>query len=161
VQYYELGGTYQISDVSYRAMKPDDPNNLQKLGEGNAPAYRLTDAETLLNSRVCIETEDSERIFPYAQLALGSSLEMQGLTVVDVYTTDNEDSSSNGAMTLTCEVDGITVSVRTVVLRDANGELITEDAYMGKTIDVKGIVDFYNGGYQIKVFSAGSITVHE
>ena len=64
-------------------------------------------------------------------------------------------------MTLTCEVDGITVSVRTVVLRDANGELITEDAYMGKTIDVKGIVDFYNGGYQIKVFSAGSITVHE
>lgn len=161
VQYYELGGTYQISDVSYRAMKPDDPSNLQKLGEGNEPAYRLTDAETFLNGSVTIETEEGEQVFPYAQLALGSSLEMQGLTVVDVYTTDNEDSSSNGAMTLTCEVDGIEISIRTAVLRDANGEMITKDAYMGKTIDVKGIVDFYNGGYQIKVLSAGSITVHE
>lgn len=161
VQYYELGGTYQISDVSYRAMKPDDPNNLRKLSEGNVPAYRLTDAETFANASVTIEAEDGERTFPYAQLALGSSLEMHGLTVTSVYTTDNEDSSSNGAMTLTCMADGIEISVRTAVLRDENGELITEDAYMGKTIDVKGIVDFYNGGYQIKVFSAGSITVHE
>ena len=161
VQYYEMGGTYQISDVSYRAMKPDDPNNLQKLGEGHAPAYRLTDAETFVNGEVDVELEDGTRTIPYAQLALGSSVEMQGLTVTGVYTTDNEDSSSNGAMTLTCMVDGIEISVRTAVLRDADGKLITEDAYMGKTIDVKGIIDFYNGTYQIKVFSADSITVHE
>ena len=161
VQYYELGGTYQISDVSYRAMKPDDPSNLQKISSGNAPAYRLTDAETFLNGTVTLEAGDELIELPYALLALGSSLEMQGLTVTDVYTTDNEDSSSNGAMTLTCTVDGMQVTVRTVVLRDADGVLLTADAFMGKTIDVKGIVDFYNGEYQIKVFSADSIVIYE
>ncbi|MBR3704239.1 MAG: thermonuclease family protein [Oscillospiraceae bacterium] len=161
VQYYEVGGTYQISDVSYRAMKPDDPNNLQKISEGNAPAYRLTDAETFLNGTVTLESGDELVELPYALLALGSSLEMQGLTVTDVYTTDNEDSSSNGAMTLTCTVDGMKITVRTAVLRDADGTVITADAFMGKTIDVKGIVDFYNGEYQIKVFSADSIVIYE
>jgi hypothetical protein len=47
----------------------------------------------------------------------------------------------------------------TAVLKDAEGNLITEDAYAGKTIDVKGIVDCYNGSYQIKVLSADDITV--
>lgn len=161
VQYYEAGGTYQISDVSYRAMKPDDPNNLQKLSEGHSPAYRLTDANTFINGEVTLEGDDGVKVLPYAQLALGTSLEMCGLKVTHVYTTNNEDSSSNGAMTLTCEVDGIKISVRTAVLRDENGKVITADAYMGKTIDVKGIVDFFNGDYQIKVLSAGNIIVHE
>ena len=70
---------------------------------------------------------------------------MNDLTVVDVYTTKNEDSSSFGAMTLTCKAGDITVYVRTTVLRDAQGALITEDAYMGKTIDVKGIIDYFEG----------------
>ncbi len=161
VQYYEVGGTYQIADVSYRAMKPDDPNNLQKLSDGNAPAYALTDAETFVNSEVIVTTEDTAVTLPYAQLALGSSLEMQGLTVTEVYTTDNADSSSNGAMTLTCSVNGTPITVRTAVLRDADGTLLTADAYLGKTITVKGIVDFYQGAYQIKVFSADGITINE
>ena len=94
-----------------------------------------------------------------AELANGSSVSMKGLTVKSVYTTQSENGSSNGAMTLTCEVDGKTVSVRTIVLRDQDGNIITEDAYKGKTIDVKGIIDCYNGEYQIKVFSKDSITV--
>ena len=161
VQYYEAGGTYQISDVSYRAMRPDDPSNLQKISEGHAPAYRLTDAETFVNGQVALETDNGVVTYPYAQLALGSSLEMQGLQVTNIYTTENEESSSKGAMTLTCMVNGIKVTVRTAVLRDKNGAVITADAYMGKTIDVKGIVEFYNGGYQIKVLSEDNITVHE
>ena len=64
-------------------------------------------------------------------------------------------------MTLTCEADGVQISVRTAVLRDADGNVITADAYMGKTIDVKGVVDYYSGTYQIKVFSADKITVIE
>jgi DNA/RNA endonuclease YhcR with UshA esterase domain len=63
-------------------------------------------------------------------------------------------------MTLTCKVGNQYISVRTVVLYDENGNLVTEDAYMGKTIDVKGIVDFFSDSYQIKVYSANSITVH-
>jgi DNA/RNA endonuclease YhcR with UshA esterase domain len=64
-------------------------------------------------------------------------------------------------MTLTCRSkDGITVSVRTVVLYDANNQLITADAYSDKTIDVRGIVDFFDGSYQIKVFTAKDIVIH-
>lgn len=161
VQYYEMGGTYQISDVSYRAMKPDDPNNLQKLSEGNKPAYRLIDAETFANGMVTIEIDDQMREMPYAQFALDSTVEMHGLTVKDVYTTDHAESSSNGAMTLTCEVDGIEITVRTAVVRDPSGQLITGDAYLGQTIDVKGIVELYNGEYQIKVFTADSIVLYQ
>lgn len=161
VQYYEAGGTYQVSDLSYRMMKPDDPSNIQKLSEGNEPAYVLTDANTFVNGTVTVQTEESSVTARYAELAMSTSIEMNNLKVVDVYTTTNEGSASKGAMTLTCEVDGISVSVRTVVLLDGNGSLITADAYEGKTIDVKGIVDYFNGTYQIKVFSADDISVIE
>jgi DNA/RNA endonuclease YhcR with UshA esterase domain len=85
---------------------------------------------------------------------------MENLVVKDVYTTDDEDTSSVGAMTLTCEVNGVTISVRTVVLTDGNGNLVTADAFLGKTIDVRGIVDYFKGTYQIKVFSVNDITIH-
>ena len=159
VQYYEGGGTWQVSDLNYRQMKPDDPNNIQMLSQGHDPAYKLTDAETFINGQVTVESEENTVTAPYAQLAMSSSIEMKGLKVVDIYTTSNEESASKGAMTLTCEVDGLTVSVRTTVLLDDNGKLITEKAYAGKTIDVKGIIDYYDGTYQIKVFSADNITV--
>lgn len=160
VQYYETGGTWQVSGLTYRAMKPDDPGNIQKLSDGHDPAYVLTDADIFNNGKVSIESEEGSKEYHYAALALSTSIEMKDLKVVSVYTTDNEESSSNGAMTLTCEVDGKTISVRTVVLRDSGGNLITAEAYQGKVIDVKGIVDYYDGTYQIKVFSANDITIH-
>ena len=86
---------------------------------------------------------------------------MENLYVKSVDPTDDENSSSYGAMTLFCEVDGVTIAVRTVVLLDENGKLITEDYFLGKTIDVKGMVDYFKGSYQIKVFSLKHITVHE
>ncbi|MDE6589988.1 MAG: hypothetical protein K2K53_06530, partial [Oscillospiraceae bacterium] len=159
VQYYEAGGTWQVSDLSYRLMKPDDPDNVQKLSEGHSPAYVLTDADTFVNGQVDLETEDGTIQAPYAQLALATSVEMQGLTVTKVYTTESEDSSSKGAMTLSCEKEGVAVTVRTAVLRDETGALITADRYGGKTIDVKGIVDFFDGTYQIKVFTPDNIII--
>ena len=161
VQYYEAGGTWQVSDLTYRLMKPDDPGNIQKISGGHSAAYVLTDADTFVNGKVELETGEGVVTFDYANLALGTTLEMKDLKVVDVYTTLNEDSSSYGAMTLTCEVDGVTVSVRTVVLYDENNERIAEDAYAGRTIDVKGIVDYFDGAYQIKVFTAKDIIIHE
>jgi hypothetical protein len=160
VQYYEAGGTWQVSGLSYRSMKPDDPNNIQKLSEGHTPAYVLTDPERFANGTVDVVVDETVTTLPYAKLALSTSLRMENLVVKDVYTTDNEDSSSNGAMTLTCEVGGITISVRTVVLFDGNGNLVTADAYLGKTIDVRGILDYFDGTYQIKVFSVNDITIH-
>ncbi len=160
VQYYEGGGTWQVADMNYRMMKPDDPGNIQKLSEGRSAAYVLTDPNTFVNGTVTVETEEGTEAVPYAAMTMNTSVEMKNLKVVDVYTTDDEASSSYGAMTLTCEIDGVTVTVRTVVLYDENGERITEDAFLGKTIDVKGIVDYFDGAYQIKVFSTKNITIY-
>ena len=78
---------------------------------------------------------------------------MKKLKVVDIYTTVSE-TDSNGAMTLTCEDEaGKRITVRTEVLRDADGAKITEDYFRGKTIDVKGVVEYFKGAYQIKIFS--------
>jgi hypothetical protein len=160
VQYYEGGGSWQIADVDYRMMKPNDPNNLQKLSDGHAPAYVETSVKTF-NGNITIPSDDGETVTKrYAEMALGTSIEMKGLKVVDSYTTTNEESSSKGAFTLECEVDGQTVDVRTTVLYDADGNLIKASAYEGKTIDVKGMVDYFNGSYQIKVFSADNINIH-
>lgn len=159
VQYYEAGGTYQVAGLTYRQMKPDDPDNIQKISDGNAPAYVLTDADVFWSKKV-LETAEGEKEFDYAALALGTSIEMKNLTVKNIYTTDNEESSSFGAMTLECEADGVSISVRTVPLVSADGSLIDGEAYLGKTIDVKGIVDSFDGTYQIKVFSADHIIVH-
>jgi endonuclease YncB( thermonuclease family) len=161
VTYYEAGGTYQVSGVSYRQMKPDDPNNIQKISSGNSPAYFPTTADTFVNGKVEIATEEDKKTFDYAQLAMNTSLFMENLKVTDIYTTTSEESSSKGAMTLTCDANGITVDVRTAVLTDENGNIITAEAYQGKTISVKGIVDYFSGSYQIKVLSAKDITIHD
>ena len=50
---------------------------------------------------------------------------------------------------------------RTGVLLDADMKVITQDAYLGKTVDIRGVVDYFEGEYQIKVFSARNITVHD
>jgi hypothetical protein len=95
----------------------------------------------------------------WAQLALGTSVELTGLTVVDAYTTQNG-GSSDGAITLTCEQAGVRVTVRTVPMRDGQGNPITQDAFLGKTIDIRGIVDYFDGAYQVKVFTPDNITIN-
>ena len=159
VQYYEAGGTYQVSDLNYRMMKPDDPNNIQLISAGNEPAYVLTDPDTFVNGEVTVALEEETITESYAALAMNTSVEIQNLYVMDAYTTKNEDSASKGAFTLYCRVNGIPVTVRTVVLHDEDGNLVKQDAYMGRTINVKGIVDYFNGDYQIKVFSPKDITI--
>ena len=153
VQYYEAGGTWQISGVNHRMMQPDDPDNLRKLSTGHSAAYTLTDADTFVNGVVGGEV-------PYAEAVQGTSVELRGLRVVEIYTTSNG-GSSDGAMTRTCDADGIPVTVRTALLQDENGNPITEEAYLGKTIDVKGIVDFFDGAYQNKVLTAKNIITTE
>ena len=86
---------------------------------------------------------------------------MKDLVVKDIYTTTDPSSSSKGAMTMTCEQNGTEITVRTGVLLDADMKVITQDAYLGKTVDIRGVVDYFEGEYQIKVFSARNITVHD
>ncbi len=166
LQYYETGGTWQVSDVSFREFKPEDPGNTIKISEGNAPAYREVSAELFTTGKVDLETissTDSEETtvesFDFANLAMSTTVSMKNLEVVDIYTTNNG-GNSDGAMTLTCKAGDQFVDVRTIVLHDENGNLLTESDFLNKTIDVKGIVDYFSGAYQIKVFKTEDITIH-
>ncbi len=159
VQYYEAGGTYQVSGLQYRQMKPNDPSNIQKISDGHTPAYVKVDANTLMNGKIDIALEDGTKTFDYAYIAMNTSVTLEDLTVVDIYTTADPDSSSYGAMTLSCVSGDVEIAVRTAVLRDENGNLITADAYDGKIIDVRGIVDYFDGRYQIKVLSQDDIII--
>ncbi len=166
VTYYETGGTWQVSGLKYREMKPDDPSNTIMISEGNTASHRETDADIFASGQMDVETvvsldsEETEiKTFDYANLAMSTSVSMKNLTVVDVYTTNNG-GDSDGAMTLTCKAGDSYIDIRTIVLYDENGNLLTESDYMNKTIDVKGIVDYFSGSYQIKVFAADDITVH-
>lgn len=166
VTYYETGGTWQVSGLKYREMKPDDPGNTIMISEGNAASHRETDADVFASGQMDVETmisldsEETEiKTFDYANLAMSTSVSMKNLTVVDVYTTHNG-GDSDGAMTLTCKAGDSYIDVRTIVLYDENGNLLTESNFLNKTIDVKGIVDYFSGAYQIKVFKVEDITIH-
>lgn len=161
----EFSGSWQISGMTYSDFIPT-ADDVKQLSSGNEPAFVLTDPDTFANGKVNVEMTDPEteevttKELKYAEVALGTSIEMKDLYVKSVYTTQSDNDNSNGAMTLTCEANGVTIDVRTIVLTDDNGNIITADAYKGKTIDVKGIVDCFNGDYQIKVMDDNYITVH-
>jgi DNA/RNA endonuclease YhcR with UshA esterase domain len=164
----EFFGTYQISNLTYKPLRPEDPANTVVLSEGNTPLFTEIDPADFV-SKVTIpvtkvddagESYEENVVFDSAALLVSSSVSMKNLRVKRVSTTTNTASDDYGAMTLTCEVGGITISVRTVVLFDGNGNLVTADAYLGKTIDVRGILDYFDGTYQIKVFSVNDITIH-
>jgi len=159
VQYYEVGGTWQVSDLSYEMMDPKNPNNLLKLESGHSPAYTPVEPDCF-HSEITVPNGEGNLTAAWAELSLGTSVKMEGLTVVDAYTTDNAESASNGAITLLCEKNGTRIAVRTVPMKDESGNLITQDAYLGKTIDVLGIVDYFDGAYQIKVFTPDNIIIN-
>lgn len=168
----DFHGTWQISGLVYNPMKPSDPANTAKLSEGNELPFTETTAKQFF-SNVTISLNDkdeegeeitTEKTFKYTQLAVSTSISMKNLQVIDAYTTKQGDSA--GAITLTCSVDGYEIDVRTEVLKDADGNIVTEQYFLNKTIDVKGLIDYFdlndtgNGTYQIKVYSLNDITVH-
>ncbi|MBE6579326.1 MAG: hypothetical protein E7651_05910 [Ruminococcaceae bacterium] len=159
VQYYETGNTYQVSGLEYSLMNPDDPSNIQKISDGHQPAYVAITPAQLLTESVSVTVGEEVKSFRFAELAIYTSVSMEGLQVVDVYTTSNEESASKGAMSLTCKVGDRTFTVRTIVLYDGEGNLITESYFRGKTISVKGLIDYFNGEYQVKLFSVNDVTV--
>ena len=151
LQYYEAGGTWQVSGLTYRMMTPNDPDNIQKISDGHSAAYAPVDAETF-HSQVELDTADGSKLFPWAQLALGTSVSMDSLLVQEAVTSLTEDSTGYGAMTLSCASSGNTITIRTEPLYE-NGTLISEDRLVGKTIAVKGVVDYADGAYVIRVLT--------
>lgn len=167
----EFNGSYQVSGIEYDMRNPDSPNS-SKLLETECSIADLETTVEKFNSNVTLEilSDDEETVeeksFPYAQLAMQSSIAMNGLRVVSTYTTDNG-GNSDGAITIRCEDnEGNEITVRTIVLKDSNGQIVTADTYKNKTIDVKGVIDYFKpdgaekGDYQVKVFNLENITIH-
>lgn len=153
VQYYEAGGCYQVSGLSYRQMKPDDPNNLQKLSEGNAAGYVSISADDFASAMVSIETEAGAAEYKLSGIAMNTTVEMDGLTVQSVYVAEN------GCATLTCAAGDAEVTVRLEPLK-VNGEAFDPNTLSGKTIDVRAAVDMYDNAPQLHVFTAEGISIH-
>ena len=169
VSYYEAGDIYQISGVTYNAYKPDSAGNTTLVSKGHDPAFAEASAKDIVSGTLSVsfekENEEGEIEIETKQLAYGeavmsTSVTVKNLTVVSAYTTPS--GNSKGAMSLTCTAeDGTEIVVRTEVLKDAEGNLVTQDKYEGKTITVKGLVDKFKGEYQISVYRADFITIVE
>lgn len=164
-------GTWQIASLNYNAMKPKDPANTSVLSKGNEIAFKEVTADKFLNGEVTIQVDDeTTKTLTYKEIAVSTAISMKNLTVTKVSTTQSN-TDSNGAMTLTCSAIGsdgktYTITVRTEVLKDENGDKITASYFNGKTIDVKGIVEYYIpenaevGKYQIKLYSVDDVVIH-
>jgi len=155
MQYYEAGDAWQVSGLTYRMMKPDDPGNIQKLSDGHEAAYVLTSADTLVHDSITLRTNDGEETFSYADLAQATSVEVRDLYVKKVRV------AKSGAVTLVCDSDGTRIQVHMDALSPAEGGPVTQDMFQGKTIDVKGVVDSYDGKVQIEVLSLQNITMKD
>ena len=174
LQYYELGGTWQISNIKYSVDMMDptgalSKDGIHKIGEGFSPSYSEVSASDIVSGKLTLgvitEDEEGNEIstpteFKYGELAHYSTVTVKNLTVNSVYTTTNETSDDKGAMSITCKAeDGTTIVVRTEVLLDAEGNLVTEESFpIGTKITVRGIIDSYNGEYQVRVFAINDVT---
>ena len=142
-QYYEAGGVWQVTDVKYRAMKPDDPDNLRKLAEGKTPAYqRLTAAELTQNGT----------------LLEGSSAELQGLTVESAETLTAKDGTVS--LLLDCRQNGETVRIRTLAAQNVAETLLPAEAYLHHQVDVKGMIQCGEEGAYLLVFQPEGLMLH-
>ncbi|MCQ2399661.1 MAG: thermonuclease family protein, partial [Clostridia bacterium] len=90
VQYYEAGGTYQVSGLTYRIMKPKDPGNIQKISEGHAPSYVEVSPYDFNNKKVEIvyekDEQEEKKTIDYSLLTMNTTVSMNDLYVKKVYT---------------------------------------------------------------------------
>lgn len=134
---------FQVSGLSFSLINPSDDDT--KILEKNVPI-----TPTAITADDLLTNEAFENTF----------VELKNLFVKKVYTTTSETSSSFGAMTLTCDCDGKDVTVRTVKLTK-DGETVTEGYFLGKNINVRGVVEMYEGAPQIKLFTLADVEVFD
>lgn len=178
-----FSGTYQISGVSHDEYNPESANNTNIIETDQTPGFAEISAADFVDGTLkvsyeeevkdengdVVDVETKEKEIAFAEAVLSTSVSLKNLTVTKVYTTTNETSASKGAMTITCKsADGKTIDIRTEVLYDADGKLVTADKYpAGTVINVKGIVEYYiplnatEGQYQIKTYRYDFIEIVE
>ncbi|MDE6408028.1 MAG: thermonuclease family protein [Anaeroplasmataceae bacterium] len=139
----EYNNQVQISnmqDIGVQTLK-----NIQLLEKNYEIITTTITGEQLLNA-----SDDTERLL----------VKLEKVKVTKVYTTTS--GSSAGAMTITgVTPDGKTVTLRTVILRLENYDIVTEDYFLDKTITVVGLIETYNNTKQIKIVSINDVTFIE
>ena len=163
-QYAEVVNAWQIAGLEYDQMDPKNPKYTQLIAENQTVPYtEIPDLSVFTNGKTDLAVGEETVSFNNNYLALHTSASLKGLTVVDYWVTPSGD--DKGAITLTCEKDGVRINIRTIVLYE-NGALVTPDRFAGKTIDVLGVVDSYTpegsteAQIQVRVFTVGAITIH-
>ena len=149
ISYYDAGEVFQLTDVVDRLMT-SNVNNLQIIEQGEAIPAEIQASDLDLNN----QTLDYNLVT------------IKNLVVKSTYTTSTEGSSSKGAITITCEVDGQEVTIRTEVLYDRTGTYevdsdskILASNFEGKTLDVTGVIERYQGKYQIMLLSMNDVVI--
>ena len=159
VQYYEGDGTWQVSGIKYREMKKDDPDNIALISTENEIGYSSVDLWFLNNGTMDFPLGD-ETVSLGASIALeDTSVEIGSLYVEDAYVNTNESSSSYRALTMECSDGQEEIRIRTIPLKDKDGNYLMAGDYIGKTIKVRGIVENYLGTPEIYVFSFEDISI--
>ena len=127
---------FQVSGLSFSMINPSD-DDVKIIEKDVKIEPTVIDADKLNNDPTLENT----------------LVKIENITVKSVYTTTNDTSSSKGAMTLTCSDENQkTVTVRTVVLT-SNGETVTEEYFKNKKMNVTGIIEYYEGSAQLKLFT--------
>lgn len=174
LQYYENGGTYQVSNLQYDTLDDYWEGGCMVISSGNSASYNELDVNTLMSGSITLdvitekEDENGEIIevvetktFKYGELSHYSTATVKNLTVQSVYTTVN-DKDSNGSLTITCvDENGVRIKIRTaskLIHNDKTTVVVASDFPAGSVITVKGVIDSFNGEYQIKVFNINDIT---
>ena len=174
VSYFEGNKSYQISGVTRNAFKPNAETNTNLVSAGNTPGFKEVTASDIVSGtfsvRFVTEKEDEDgNIIPeiedveldYGEAIMSTSVSVKNLEITKTPYTTNNGGDSDGAMSITCKApDGTIITVRTEVLKNADGSLVTAAAYpKGTKINVKGIIEKFNDQYQVKVYHKDLIEI--
>lgn len=160
-------GSWQISGVMHDDYALDTTQNTNLISEGHAAAYEPVSAYDIQNGSVDIFFDQDDKVtLSKAAAIMSTTVSLENLYVIDAYTT--KQGNSAGAMSLTCtgtDSQGRTgtIVVRTEVLKDAEGNLLTQDMFLHKHINVKGLIEYYSDGdygpYQVKCYRTNQLEV--
>lgn len=176
----EFNGTYQISDVSYNEARPWLSTNTIWLDEEEETVHEPEFKETTLTDLntagarpvTCTFTEtdeeegekEVERTLEYGEAVMDTAVTLKNLTIVRMYSTKDGNGEPTGQISITCkDASGKTIVLRTEPLKKEDGKtLYTEEeiAALGTNgiLSARGIVDKYEGTYQVAIWDIDCLT---
>lgn len=155
VVYYETGGVYQLTSLIDKIISKNE-DNIKLISENYD--YELNDITPAELNDTTSEGHNNK---------LFTIVKLSNVVVTETYTTTTAGSSSIGAITITGTINGEEVTIRTIVLYDRTGTYEVDSSkrvlasnFDGKTIDVVGIVESFNGKYQVKLLTMDNVDFH-